>query len=118
MKMVPVKENQRLFRTLFADACGHALTATMAGPDHHFEQVARSVRATVVFTALSLEAGANACLETIEDAGQYCNDLDKLPFLSKYETFLRFHASKPVFRFWLFKNSKKAFVFLCALCGL
>jgi len=90
--MEPVKEKQRLFSDLFADACSHAITAADIGPDHKFELTARAVRATVVFAALSLEAGANACLETLEHAGRFRDDLDKLPFLSKYESFLRFHV--------------------------
>lgn len=90
--MKPVKEHQRLFCDLFIDACSHALAAADTGPDHKFERTARAVRATVVFAALSLEAGANACLETIEHAGRFRDDLDRLPFLSKYESILRFHV--------------------------
>lgn len=88
----PVKEHQRLFSALFTDACSHALTAADTGPDDKLGRTARAVRATVVFAALSLEAGANACLETIEHAGCFRDDLDRLPFLSKYESILRFYV--------------------------
>ncbi len=90
--MEPVKEHQRLFFDLFTDACSHALAAMDTTQDHKFERTARAVRATVVFAVLSLEAGANACLETIEPANRFRKDLDKLPFLSKYESFLRFNV--------------------------
>ncbi len=46
---------------------------------------------------LLFECGANCCIDALSLAGSYGEDLDKLPFLSKYEFFLNRVASDAAF---------------------
>jgi hypothetical protein len=46
------------------------------------------IRTSILNTLLLFECGANCCLEVLDFSGTLKNDLDKLPFLSKYELFL------------------------------
>ncbi|EPV2532126.1 hypothetical protein ACV28K_004712 [Vibrio alginolyticus] len=46
------------------------------------------VRASVINTCLLLECGANCLIETLDLPKQFFDDIDKMPFLSKFEFFL------------------------------
>lgn len=47
------------------------------------------VRSSILNTLLLFECGANCCIDSLNLSGSYVDDIDKLPFLSKYEFFLR-----------------------------
>jgi hypothetical protein len=55
------------------------------------------IRTSILNTLLLFECGANCCLEALDLSGVLKNDLDKLPFLSKYEFFLS--RRRPVAQF-------------------
>jgi len=46
------------------------------------------VRSSILNTLLLFECGANCCIDSLKLSGSYVDDIDKLPFLSKYEFFL------------------------------
>lgn len=46
------------------------------------------VRGSMLNAVLLFECGANCCMDALSLASPYAEDLDKLPFLSKYEFFL------------------------------
>ncbi len=45
-------------------------------------------RTSILSTVLLFECGANYCLDALNLPGAFGEDIDKLPFLSKYEVFL------------------------------
>jgi hypothetical protein len=46
------------------------------------------IRSSVLNTLLLFECGANCCIDSLDLPSAFAADLDKLPFLSKYELFL------------------------------
>src|SRR5580700_5759553 len=46
------------------------------------------IRSSILNTVLLFECGANCCINSLNLPGTYEADIDKLPFLSKYEFFL------------------------------
>jgi hypothetical protein len=46
------------------------------------------IRSSILNTLLLFECGANCCIDSLDLPGAFEQDIDKLPFLSKYEYFL------------------------------
>jgi len=56
--------------------------------DEHGYQFAL-IRASIIDSILLLECAANCCISSLGLSGQFLNDIDKLPFPSKFEYFLK-----------------------------
>jgi hypothetical protein len=54
--------------------------------DHDIERAYS--RGSMLSTLLLFECAANCCIDALHLDGQFANDVDKLPFLSKFELFL------------------------------
>ena len=46
------------------------------------------IRASIIQSIILLECGANYCIGSLALAGRFFDDIDKLPYISKYEFFL------------------------------
>jgi hypothetical protein len=78
---------ERPFINLFVDATAFAQFAEEIGP-HQFQKAARFVRTSISSAVLSIECAANCCVAQLSNGGGFRNDIDKLPFLSKFEVYL------------------------------
>lgn len=63
--------------------------------EHGYE--ATLTRGSIVSSLLLFECAANCCIDVLRLKGAYVSDIDKLPFLSKFEFFLSRIAPKAVF---------------------
>ena len=79
----------RTFEDLLYDAVYTAYLADDIDDerDDHGHQFTLA-RCSVLNTVLLFECGANCCLDALKLSGSYLDDVDKLPYLSKYEYFL------------------------------
>ena len=55
------------------------------------------IRSSIINSVILLESGANCLIDALELKGQYYSDIEKLPFLSKYEFFL--NTKRPKLKF-------------------
>jgi hypothetical protein len=55
------------------------------------------VRSSILNTLLLFECGANCCIDSLNLPGAFQEDIDKLPFLSKYQYFLGRIDDKAIF---------------------
>lgn len=86
---------ERSFTQLFGDAIFFEHCARME-KDSYKKQ--RFSRASIILSALSLESGANCLLKSLELSNQYSNDIDRLPFMSKYDFFAQVLYNKSIDR--------------------
>jgi hypothetical protein len=56
--------------------------------DYEDDVISPFVRSSILNTVLLLECGANCLIDALNLPGQFYNDIEKLPFLSKFEFFL------------------------------
>jgi len=75
------------FINLFVDATALAQFAEELGPQQ-FQKAARFARASISSSVLSIECAANCCIAQLSNGGGFRKDVDKLPFLSKFEVYL------------------------------
>jgi hypothetical protein len=78
---------ERLFFDLFGDALFFAEQAEVVGRER-FHECARNARVSILSSITALECAANSALERIRHGQRFRDDVDKLPFLSKFELFL------------------------------
>lgn len=77
---------QRNFLDLFWDA---TRLARMAQESNENDETELScARASIMSSVFSLECAANCCIEILPSGNGFKKDIDKLPFLSKFEVFL------------------------------
>ena len=79
---------ERRFEILINDAFRFAKKASEAFEKEDFDELELFSRSSVFITTLLLECAANCCLHTIDLSNKFGEDIDKLPFLSKYEFYL------------------------------
>lgn len=58
----------------------------------------RFARASIILSTLCLECGANCLLKNLQLSKQYSIDIDRLPFISKYDTFAQIGYDKSLDR--------------------
>lgn len=81
--------------TFLTDSILLAMKAEDAGPD----EIANTLsRASLLSTVLFLEASANTCLDMLALEGQFGSDIDRLPFVSKFELFSRLRFPSRTFK--------------------
>ena len=76
---------ERRFNILFTDAIQFSKKANEAYEREDYNELESFSRASVFTTTLIFECAANCCLDTLKLSGKFAEDIDKLPFLSKYE---------------------------------
>ena len=87
-------QEETYYRRNFLDLFGDSIRlARMAQEVHKDEQnddetEFSCARASIMSTVFSLECAANCCLEIMPIGSGFKKDIDKLPFLSKFEVFL------------------------------
>lgn len=77
---------ERLLFDLFDDALFFAEQAEAVGRGR-FHECARNARVSILSSITALECAANSALERIRHGQRFRDDVDKLPFLSKFELF-------------------------------
>ena len=89
---------ERMFLDLFEDAARLALDALRIGNlDDSLKKPWTYCRASVLMSVLSLECAANCCIEALGLPGSFKRDVDQLPFLSKFELFLKLRSPTTCF---------------------
>jgi hypothetical protein len=64
--------------------------------DYEDDVISPFVRSSILNTVLLIECGANCLIDVLDLPGQFYNDIEKLPFLSKFEFFLnRTNSEQP-----------------------
>lgn len=76
---------ERRFYILFSDAIQISKKANEAFSREEYSEFESFSRASVFTSTLIFECAANCCLDTLKLSGKFAEDIDKLPFLSKYE---------------------------------
>ncbi len=74
------------FINIFIDSVVFAQLAEVTG-SQQFQEAARFARASISSAVLSIECAANCCLAQLSNGGSFRHDIDKLPFISKFEIF-------------------------------
>jgi len=78
---------ERNFDTLLFDSIDMLLHSLDADVDFDFRQTLG--RSSMLNSILLLELSANTCIESLELEGSVFNEIDRLPFLGKFDFFLR-----------------------------
>ena len=79
----------RTFEDLLYDSVYLLYFAHDTNQDEYKDDVLSSfVRSSIVNSLLLLECGANCCIDALDLSNKYYNDIEKLPFISKFEYFL------------------------------
>lgn len=65
--------------------------------DYKDDIISPFVRSSIINSVLLLECGANCLIDALNLPAKYYNDIEKLPFLSKYEFFLNRINSNQIF---------------------
>lgn len=65
--------------------------------DYDDDVISPFVRSSIINSVLLLECGANCLIDALNLPSQFYNDIEKLPFLSKFEFFLNRVNSKQLF---------------------
>ncbi|MBE0571470.1 MAG: hypothetical protein IH618_07990 [Ignavibacteriaceae bacterium] len=78
---------ERRFNILFDDAINFAKKANKAYEKEDYYELELYSRASIFTATLIFECAANCCLDTLKLSNHFAEDIDKLPFLSKYEFF-------------------------------
>ena len=78
---------ERRFEILFNDAIRYGKIANEAYKREDFDELESFSRASVFASTLIFECAANCCLDILDISSHLFKDIDKLPFLSKYEYF-------------------------------
>jgi hypothetical protein len=79
----------RGFEDLLYDAAHLLYLAHDVSPEHDTDGYEFSyIRSSILNTLLLFECGANCCIDSLNLPRAFEEDIDKLPFLSKYEFFL------------------------------
>jgi len=78
---------ERRFEILFNDTIRYANLANAAYKKEDYDELESFSRASVFTSTLIFECAANCCLDILNLSKTFNNDIDKLPFLSKYEYF-------------------------------
>lgn len=63
--------------------------------DYPDDVISPLVRSSIMNSILLLECGANCLIDALDLPGKYYSDMEKLPFLSKFEYFLNIHTNNP-----------------------
>lgn len=87
------KSVERGVLSLIEDGIGLAISAERLS-QAEADGAASLSRASVLASFFLLEAVANACLESVGVKGRFAEDLDRLPTLSKFDTFLTLGLKK------------------------
>ncbi len=88
----------RTFEDLLYDSVYLLYFAFDTNQDHYEDDVISPfVRSSILNTVLLLECGANCLIDVLDLPGQFYNDIEKLPFLSKFELFLNSANSEQPF---------------------
>lgn len=85
------------FYLLFYDAVNYLEESDRAMDKEDYEKVWRYGRASIIASTLLLECCANCCINTLNLRGNFRDDIDKIPPLSKYEFFLLYHKKDKIF---------------------
>lgn len=56
--------------------------------DYPDDVIGPLIRSSIINSMLLLECGANCLIDALDLPGKFCDDIEKLPFLSKFEYFL------------------------------
>lgn len=79
----------RTFEDLLYDSVYLLYFAFDTNPDDYEDDVIGSfIRSSILNSVLLLECGANCLIDSMDLPKKYYNDIEKLPFLSKFEYFL------------------------------
>jgi len=76
---------ERKFNILFNDTIRFAKKAKDVFNEENYDEGESFSRASVFAATLIFECAANCCIDTLHLSNHFENDIDKLPFLSKYE---------------------------------
>lgn len=79
---------ERRFEILINNAFRLAKKASEAYEKKDHDELESFSSASVFITTIILESAANCCLDTLNLSQKFAKDIDKLPFLSKYEFYL------------------------------
>ena len=85
--MRPTVMRERLFFDLLGDALFFAEQAEAVGRER-FHECSRNARVSLLSSLTALECAANSLLERLRNGQGFRDDVDKLPFLSKFELFV------------------------------
>ncbi len=75
------------FMNLLIDSVVFAQMAEEVGKKK-FPEASRFSRASILNASLSVECAANCCIARLRNGGRFKDDIDKMPFISKFELYL------------------------------
>lgn len=79
----------RTFENLLYDSVYLLYFAHDTNLDNYKDDVISSfIRSSVINSIILLECGANCCIDSLDLSNRYFKDIDRLPFISKFEYFL------------------------------
>ncbi len=79
--------HERNFDTLLLDSIYFLLQSRTVGPYNDRSQAL--ARASITFSLLMLEAAVNTCIENLDLAPSFHNDIDRLPIMAKFDLYLQ-----------------------------